>query len=329
MRRRQFIAGCAALSVPCRARAQAGYQKRRIGVLGAFKPDDREGQARHQAFISGLSKLGWDQGRNLEVDVRWANSTESIQATASELLDTHPDAILVSNVPFLRALQQLTQKVPVVFAQVIDPLAQGFVSSLAHPGGNITGFTDFVSTMPRKWLDLIRTVAPGTADVLLIYHPETTPRERFIRPVEDAAASHGINVESVGVSQAEDIRQAFAHYDRHRGRAGLFVMPSFPTAANRRLIVDLAASGRVPAIYPYRYFATIGGLLSYGIDTVEPYRRAASYIDRILKGANPGDLPVQQPTEFVLTINLRTAGALGLSVPQSLLAIADEIIDQE
>lgn len=331
MKRRQVLASLigAAAILPAGIRAAPADGPRRIGVLMPFEPDDREGEDRLDAFVKGLFGLGWTPQTNLRLDVRWAiGAAGRIQAAAAEIVDLRPDAILVSNVPHLRAVARATRTVPIVFAQVIDPVSQGFVQDLAHPGGNITGFTNFVASMPGKWLDLIRAVVPGLSRLLLIYHPDTTPAATFIRPVEEEAAEFGLGVASAGVRNADDIVRAFAGFDGQPGHSGLFVMPSFPTAHNRQHIVDLATRHRLPGVFPYRYFTTIGGLMSYGIDTAEPYRRAAAYVDRILKGASPADLPVQQPTKFVLTVNLRTARTLGITMPPPLLAVIDEAIER-
>lgn len=328
MQRREFITligGAAAW--PLAARAQQPERMRRVGVLMPFPPNDDEGQARFAAFVLGLQKRGWVEGKNLRMDTYWVQgSADRLQASVKELMKQTPEVILVSNVAVVAALRKETRAVPTVFAQVIDPVGQGFVQSLAHPGENITGFTNFKSTMPGKWLELVKDIAPRVARALLIYHPETTPHAKYILPVEAAGRAIGLAVNSVGVRQAADIDAAIKEFTPEPN-GSLIIMPSGPTAVHRQLIVDLASRYRLPAIYPFRYFVKIGGLISYGIDTLDPYRRAAGYVDRILKGATPADLPVQQPVKFELVINLKSAKVLGLKIPDRIVAIADEVVE--
>jgi putative ABC transport system substrate-binding protein len=220
-------------------------------------------------------------------------------------------------------LLKATRTIPIVFGQVIDPVRQGFVASLAHPGGNVTGFTNFEAGMPGKWLELARDLGPQITRVLVIYHPETTPHDEFVQGLETAAPALGLKLTAVPVRDASDIGHAFDGFEL----AGLVVFPAVVTGTHRQLILDLAARNRMPAVYPFRYFAAEGGLLSYGIDPLESFRRAALYVDRILKGEKAGNLPVQQPTKFELVINLKTANTLGLRIPERLLALTDEVIE--
>jgi putative tryptophan/tyrosine transport system substrate-binding protein len=328
MRRRAFIAGLAgAAAWPLAARAQQPERVRRLGMLMSFNKDDPEGQARVAAFRSKLEALGWVEGQDIRTDYRWTTGPSALlQTNASELVERMPDAIMVSSTVHTAALMRATHTIPIVFTQVIDPVRQGLVASLAHPGGNITGFTNFESTMPEKWLQLVKELAPQRARVLLVYHPETTPRDQFVRPVETAAPTLGLELTAVGVGDASDIERAFNDF-APQSDAALIVFPAIATGIHRQLIVDFAARNRMPAVYPFRYFVTIGGLLSYGINPLEEVRQAASYIDRIFKGEKPADLPVQQPTKFELIINLKTAKALGLDIPPQLLARADEVIE--
>ena len=289
-----------------------------------FGVDDSEGQARVAVFRSKLAELGWIEGQNLHVDYRFAEDPlNQLRSYASELVAQMPDAILASSTAPVAALMEATSTIPIVFGQVIDPVRQGFVSSLAHPGGNVTGFTNFEAATPGKWLELARELAPQITRLLAIYHPETTPHDQFVRGVEEAAPALGLKLAVMPVRNASDIEHAFdglAH-------TGLIVFPAVVTGTHRQLIIELAARNRMPAVYPFRYFVTMGGLLSYGIDPLESFRRAALYVDRILKGEKPANLPVQQPTKFELVINLKAAKAIGLEVPPMLLARADEVIE--
>jgi putative ABC transport system substrate-binding protein len=301
---------------------------RRLGVMMSFANDDPEGQARVAAVRGGLEALGWVEGQNLRIDYRWTTGSSALllQTNASDLVEQMPDAIMVSSTAPTTALMRATHTIPIVFAQVVDPLRQGFVASLAHPGGNITGFTNFESTMPEKWLQLVKELAPQRTRVLLIYDPETTPRDRFVRSVETAAPALGLKLTAVGVGDASEIERAFNDF-APQSDAALIVFPAVVTGIYRQLIVDFAARNRMPAVYPFRYFVKMGGLVSYGINPLEEFRHAASYIDRIFKGEKPADLPVQQPTKFELIINMKTAKALGLDIPPTLLARADEAIE--
>ena len=326
--RREFITLVSAATWSSAARAQRSGQARRIGVLMPFADDDAEGQARVAVFRRQLDELGWVEGQNLRIDYRWAaNPTPArLQTYASELVGQMPDAILVSSTAPAVALMHATRTIPIVFAQVIDPVRQGFVTSLAHPGSNITGFTNFEAAIPGKWLELVKELAPLTRWVLVLYDPETTPHGQFVQSVETAAPDLGLQLTAAGVHDASEIERAFENV-MPRSDAALIVYPAVVTGTHRQLIVDLAARNRMPAVYPFRYFVAMGGLISYGINPLEPFRQAASYVDRILKGEKPASLPVQQPTKFELVVNLKTAKTLAITVPPSLLARADEVIE--
>jgi putative ABC transport system substrate-binding protein len=311
MRRREFItlAGGAALSPvlgPRTARGQQPGQVRRIGVLMAIAENDSEGQARVAAFREGLAKLGWEEGRNIRIDTRWAKprDAESRQRFAKELVALRPDVILSHATPTTATLLQHTRTIPIIFAGVSDPVGSGFVASFPLPGGNVTGFITMEPTMAGKWLELLKEVAPRIVRVALLFNPATAPyAEYWLNPFKAIAAqARGPN-------------------------GGLVVMPDTFLNLHRAEITSLAARYRLPAVYPFRFFTELGGLLSYGSDLVDDYRRAATYADRILKGAKPGELPVQAPAKFELTINLKTAKALGLDVPMLLQQRADEVIE--
>jgi putative ABC transport system substrate-binding protein len=327
--RREFIITLvSAAAWPSAAQAQRSGQERRIGVLMPFADNDAEGQARVAVFRRQLGDLGWFEGQNLRIDYRWAaDPTHArLQVYASELVGQKPDAIFVSSTAPAVALMHATRTIPIVFAQVIDPVRQGFVTSLARPGSNITGFTNFEAAIPGKWLELVKDLAPLTRWVLVLYDPETTPHGQFVQSLETAAPALGLRVTAAGVHDASEIERSF-EYLTPRSDAALIVHPAVVTGTHRQLIVELAARNRMPAVYPFRYFVAMGGLISYGINPLEPFRQAASYIDRILKGEKPANLPVQQPTKFELVVNLKTAKTLAITVPPSLLARADEVIE--
>jgi putative ABC transport system substrate-binding protein len=327
MRRREFIAALgSAAAWPIAARAQE--RMRRIGVLMAIAESDPEAHSRVDALYQGLQTLGWTEGRNIRIDYRWAGpDPDRIGAFAAELVALAPDAILAHSPPVLAALQQKTRTIPVVFVQVADPITAGFVVSLAHPGGNITGFTSFEDTMSAKWLELLKAITPRITRVGIIRNPATASASAYIMPaIEAAAPSYGIQLVIADARDLAEIEHAFGTFVRE-SIDGFIVMPDVVFSAHRERIIALAAAHRLPAVYNYSYFATSGGLVSYGPDAVELYRRSASYIDRILKGEKPADLPIQQPTKFELVINLKTAKALGLEIPPTLLARADEVIE--
>jgi ABC-type uncharacterized transport system substrate-binding protein len=328
--RREFIAfvGGAALAWPLAARAQHPARKRRIGVLMALSESDPEAKPRVKAFEQGLQDWGWVKEQNLLIDYRWtgADITQT-QLYAAELVRSAPELILANSTPALAALQQKTRTIPLVFVQVIDPVTRGFVATLARPGGNITGFTNFEFPMGSKWVEILKEVVPVSARVATIYNPNTAPySEEFFRQIKAAALSLTIEAIDAPVRQPADLQRTIGEL-AGKPHGGLIVMPDIFTSVNRDLIVELAAQHRLPAIYPFRYFAVSGGLVSYGVDALDIFRRSASYVDRILKGESPGELPVQAPTKFELVINLKTAKALGLEIPPNVLARADEVIE--
>jgi ABC-type uncharacterized transport system substrate-binding protein len=328
MRRREVIALLgAALAFPLDAGGQSTDRTRRIGVLMGFAATDPEAQSRLAAFREALQNLGWTEGRNIRIDLRAAGGdTERIRAYAAELVGMVPDVILANGDSVLPALQRATRRTPIVFVQVPDPVGGGFVANMAQPGGNITGFTSFEYSMAGKWLELLKEIVPTRNRVLVILDSNVPASVGFLRIIEAAASSFGVQLTPVGVHDDADITKAIDALARE-SNTGLIVLPSPIALMHRERIVALAALRRLPAVYPYRYFATSGGLMSYGVDVIDLYRRAASYVDRILKGAPPGELPVQAPTKFEFVINLKTAKALGLDVPPSLLARADEVIE--
>ena len=322
MRRRDFGKAIVSMAIwPLTARAQQSGRMRRIGVLMPFAKGDPEGQARITAFVQGLQKLGWTEGRNLHIEYRW-----DPQKTAAELVALSPDVMFASSTAAVTALQQATRSVPIVFANVADPVSGGFVDSLAKPGGNITGFTISDYGMAAKWVELLKEIAPYVTHVGVIREPTATASVAELAVVQSAARSFGLEVSPLGGRDAEDIERTVTEFAGGSNR-GLIAVGSPLTGHNRDLIISLAARHRLPAVYPFRYWVADGGLISYGPDTVDPSRQAAGYVDRILKGEKPADLPVQNPTKFELVINLKTAKALGLTVPPSLLSRADEIIE--
>jgi ABC-type uncharacterized transport system substrate-binding protein len=328
MRRRQFITllgGAAAW--PLGARAQQGERMRRIGVLMGSAQDDPDSQARLAAFRQALREVGWTEGRNLRVDYRWAAAhPDRLQAYAAELVGLAPDAILAHAPPGAVAVRRETHTVPIVFVMVPAPVEIGLVASLARPGGNITGITHFEPAMAGKWLESLKEVAPRVSRVAFLLHPEHPAWAGYLDTINAAAPSFGVAVVPSGIRDAAEIERAFEAFARQPD-SGLLVMPDVVTYVHRELIVALAARHRLPAMYPFRYFPASGGLMSYGVDPVDVFRHAGLYVDRILKGARPSELPVQAPTKFELVVNLKTAKALGLTVPDTLLARADEVIE--
>jgi putative ABC transport system substrate-binding protein len=330
VKRRKFITllGGAAIAWPLAARAQQGQRMRRIGVLSTVPADDSESQVRMAAFHQGLQETGWVVGRNLRIDYRWsgAGDTEQVRKYANELIALAPEVVLAVATPAVGALQQASRTTPIVFVQVSDPVGAGFVESLARPGGNTTGFTPFEFGISAKWLQLLKEVAPNVTRALVLRDPALTSGIAQFAVMQSAGPLLGVELSPVGVSGASEIERAIAAMAQ-RSNGGLIVLPGSLTLLHRKLIVALAAQHRLPAVYPYRYHVTDGGLISYGPDTIEQYRRAGGYIDRILKGEKPADLPVQAPTKYELVINLKTAKGLGLEVPPTLLARADEVIE--
>jgi ABC-type uncharacterized transport system substrate-binding protein len=325
MRRRAFIRllGSTAM-LPLVARAQQPERIRRIGVLMPYAKDNPEGLARLAAFIRELQQLGWTDDRNVKIEYRWA--TSDLRKAATELLTLSPDVILANATPAVAALQQATHTVPIVFTQVADPVSAGFVASLAKPGGNVTGFTNFDYNIAVKWLELLKEIAPNVTRVGVIREPTVTSSIGQLAAINSVARSFGVEVSPLGGPDAGHIERTVTEFAR--GPNGGLISAASPLSINNpRLIISLAAQHRLPATYPYRFFVADGGLVCYGPDSVEPHRQAARYIDRILKGEKPSDLPVQAPTKYELVINLKTAKALGLTVPPSLIARADEVIE--
>jgi putative tryptophan/tyrosine transport system substrate-binding protein len=332
MKRREFIAlaGAAATSLPLMARGQPADQRRRIGVLMGIS-DDAEGQSRISALRQTLHGLGWEEGRDIIIDVRWAaGDVQRAQSYATELIDLAPTVIVANSALAVSALRQATNVIPIVFVQLNDPVGQGFVASLARPGANITGFLNFEPAMAGKWLEILKEVMPTLSRVAVIYNQATAARGSgggiHMPLLEAVAPALRISLSPLAARDASDIERLIGEFARTPG-GGIIVLPDVFNTVNRETIIAAAARGRLPAIYPYRYYISSGGLISYGLEITDLYRRAASYIDRILKGAKLGDLPVQAPTKFELIINLKTAKALGLTVPPTLLAQADEVIE--
>jgi putative tryptophan/tyrosine transport system substrate-binding protein len=297
-------------------------------VLMGLVDSDPEAQSRVAAFEHGLRELGWVKGRNLWIEYRWAGGGENILRNhAAELLALAPDLILANSTPVTAALQEQSQVVPIVFTQVTDPVGQGLVPNLAHPGGNITGFTFVEYAMFGKSLDLLRQAAPAARRVAFLFNPDTSPYyDRFLPQFETEARAHSVDVTHARVRNESEVDAAVRELAARPG-GGLMVPPDTYTLANRGLIVKSAAQYRVPAIFSYRQSVKEGGLMSYAPETADIFRRSASYVDRILKGANPGELPAQAPTKFEFAVNLKTAAALGLPIPPTLLALADEVIE--
>jgi len=311
---------------PLAARAQQPERMRRIGVLAVWAKDDAEGQARLAAFQQGLQKSGWTVGQDVRLDYRWSVSSADLPKYATELVALAPDVILATGSPAMGPLLQATRAVPIVFAIVPDPVGGGFVDSLARPGGNATGFMQFEYSLSGKWLELLKQIAPGVTRAAVLRDPAVSTGIGLFGAIQTAAPSIGIEVSPVNVRDAGEIERDIAFFARS-SNGGLIVTGSALVQLHRNLIITLAARHRLPAIYPARFFVTGGGLISYGADLVDQYRRAAGYVDRILKGEKPGDLPVQAPTKYELVINLKTAKTLGLELPPSVLARADEVIE--
>ena len=330
MRRREFtrLLGGATVAWSVAARAQQSERVRRIGVLTFSAESDPEGQSSIAAFREELRKLGWMEGRNSEIDIRWAAAdVELMKRFAKELVTLQPDLILTSSTPAAAAMLQQTRTIPIVFVIVADPVGSGFVESLPRPGGNATGFTPLVRSLGGKWVELLKEMAPQLARVALLFNPPTaTFIEGYLDPFKAAAASVGAEAIVAPVNDMPGLESLIATEAR-APNSGLVVIPDAFTIQHRAEIITLAARHHIPAVYWSRSFTEIGGLISYGPYIVEEYRRAVVYVDRILKGAKPSELPVQAPVKFELVVNRKTARALGLDVPPSLLASADEVID--
>ena len=330
MRRREFITliGIGTATWPLRVRAQQGGGGRRIGVLMARKADDPEGQKQFAALQQGLAERGWSEGKTLHIETRWtlADAAEALKFT-QELIELKSEVLVANGTPSLVAVRQMTSTIPAVFVSVADPVGQGFVPSLARPGGNITGFSAEEAGMGGKWLELLKEVAPQLTRIAVIYNPQTAPYGPMFFPAMQAAAQRMSIVLSVSpVHTAADLERVITEIGREQG-GGLIVVPDSFMVGQRQQITALAAKHSVPAMYPFGIFIPNGGLIAYGFDRIEMFQRAADYVDRILHGASPVELPVQGPTKFELTINLKTAKALGLTVPSSMLLSAD-IVDE-
>jgi ABC-type uncharacterized transport system substrate-binding protein len=310
------------------AMAQPSDRMRRIGMLSGFAAGDPEAQARVAALQQGLAELGWLEGRNISIDFRWSTGqADEMRALAKELIELRPDLIVGMTTPAVTALVNETKTIPIVFVNIVDPLGRGFISNLARPGGNVTGFLNFEFSMGGKWLETLNRIAPAVKRVALLFNPNVAPFARsFVRVAEAAAPSFDIQLVATGVLDVRELERTVADFAA-KPAGGLVILPDAFTVGHRDTIVALAARHRLPAVYPMRVFAGSGGLVSDGGDPIDLFRRAASYVDRILKGANPGDLPVQAPAKFELVINLKTAQALGLDVPPTLVARADEVIE--
>jgi putative ABC transport system substrate-binding protein len=328
LRRRQFITflgGAAAW--PLAARAQQPERMRRIGVFMGLAADDPEGQARVAAFLQGLQEWGWSVGRNVRIDTRWTGGdADRLRKYAAELVALAPDVIFVNGGSHLGALQQASRTVPIVFAAVVDPVGGGYVMSLARPGRNATGFTSAEYGISGKWLELLKQVAPRVTRVGVLRDPSITSGIGQFAAIQAVAPSLGAELTPLDVRDAGEIEQGVGAFTRGPND-GLIVVANPTSNINRELIISLAARHRLPAIYPARYFVSSGGLISYGSEVLDQFRRAAGYVDRILKGEKPADLPVQAPTKYETVINLKTAKALGLDVPATVLARADEVIE--
>jgi putative tryptophan/tyrosine transport system substrate-binding protein len=330
MLRREFIAGLgSAAAWPAVARGQQPARMRRISVLMAYDENDPEGKAYLSGFMQGLAELGWTDGRNLRMDVRWAaGNVDRVRMYAKELVDLQPNVILADTTPVIAALQQETRTIPIVLLEVSDPIGSGFIVSLARPGGNITGFIHYEGSMGGKWLQLLTEIAPGVKRVAMIFNPDTAPYVSAYYLPSFNAAAQSLNVEPIAAPVRTDaeIETVINSLGGEPG-GGLVVVPDIFMLVHRAPIILLAAHNNVPAVYQDSVFVRGGGLLSYGPDLVEIYHRSASYVDRLLKGEKPAELPVQVPTKFEMAVNVIAAKALGLTVPQSILLRADEVIE--
>jgi putative ABC transport system substrate-binding protein len=329
MRRREFIVGLGgtAAALPLPAQSQQAERQKRIGVLLGLAASDPEGQARLGAFVQTLQQLGWTDGRNIQIFRRYTDgNNDRARTLAAELVTLAPDVVLTSGASTVGLMLQATRTVPIVFAGVADPVGAGFVDSLARPGGNATGFTSYEYSMSGKWLDLLKEIAPGVTRVAVLRDPAVSAGTGLFGAIQTAAPSFGVELSPINVHDAAEIERAVTAFARS-GNGGLIATTSAQVLSHRDLIIALAARHKLPAVYYARFWVTGGGLASYGPDYVDPYRRAAGYVDRILKGEKPSDLPVETPTKYEFVINLKTAKALGLTLPPALLARADEVIE--
>jgi putative ABC transport system substrate-binding protein len=324
-KRRDFIAGLgSAVAWPVVARAQQSERMRRIGVFMNFASDDPEGQARVGAFLQGLQETGWSLGRNMRIDYRWGvGDADLYRRNAAELVALAPDAILASGVT--AAVQRVSRTVPIVFASAVDPVGRGVIANLARPDGNATGFMNYEFSLSVKWLELLKQIAPHVTRVAVLRDQDVGAGTSLLAAIQAVAPSFGVELSPLGVRNADEIERAVAAFVR-APNGGLIVTSGTQQFLHREFITALAVRHRLPAVYPYRFFITSGGLISYGPDTLDQFRRAAGYVARILKGEQPSDLPVQQATRYETVINLKTAKALGLTIPETLLATADEVI---
>jgi putative ABC transport system substrate-binding protein len=328
MQRREFITllGSTAVAWPLAARAQQPDRMRRVGVLMSVAADDPEAPARVGAFSQGLAELGWTIGRNVRIDYRWyTGDADMARKYAVELVALAPDVVLASGTQGVTAIQQVNRRVPVVFAGVADPVGAGFVDSLARPGGNVTGFMLYEYSISGKWLELLKQIVPHVAQVAVLRDQTSAAGIAQFSAIQALAPSLGVQVNPVNARNANEVENGIASFARTPN--GGLIVTGIPSVIHRHLIIKLAAQSKLPAIYAYRSGTVEGGLISYGPNRVEQYRQAAGYVDRILKGEKPADLPVQAPTKFELVINLKTAKTLGLEVPATLLARADEVIE--
>jgi len=329
MRRREVITLFvrAAATWPLAARAQQPEQIRRIGALMNLAADDPESQRRVTAFVQGLQQLGWTDGGNVRIDFRWgADDAERIRTYAAELVALAPDVILAAGAVTVGPLQHASRTVPIVFAGVTDPVGAGIVASLARPGGNATGFMNFEYGVSGKWLELLKQITPRVTRAAVLRDSTLMASMGQFAAIQSVAPSFGVELSPIDTRQSDEIERAVAAF-AHGSNGGLIVVTGTSAIVHRDLIIALAARHRLPAVYPFRYYTSAGGLISYGPDAVDEYRRAAEYVSRILKGEKPADLPVQAPTKYELVVNLKTAKALGLDVPTALLTRADEVIE--
>jgi putative tryptophan/tyrosine transport system substrate-binding protein len=330
VQRREFITLLGGMAGwPIAARAQQPDRMRRIGVLMGFSSSDTEGKARTAAFVQGLGAQNWYEGSNLRIDWRWGGGDRSLfQRYAAELVSLGSEVLVAGgSSAVVETLQRQTTTIPIVFVAIADPVGQGFVASLANPGSNTTGFSNYDTPMAGKWLEMLKQITPAVTRVAVLYNPRTAPyAPSMLHTIDEAAPSFALAVRAAPAKDAAEIAVTMAGIAQEE-HGGLLVIPDISTTLHRDAIIALAARYHLPAVYPYRYFTALGGLMSYGIDANDLFRRAASYVDRILKGEKPAGLPVQFPTKFELVINLKTAKALGMTVPQSLLVAADEVIE--
>ena len=330
MRRRNFILSFigGAAAWPLAARGQQTARMRRIGVLMQYAEGDPEGQIRAKVLTQELEKLGWKSSFNLRIDYRWAaGDRDRFRSHAADIVKLKDELVVAVSTPAVKALQRESKTIPIIFTQVSDPIGQDIVKSLAKPGGAVTGFTNYDRSIGGKWLELLKQVSPSMTRAAVVFNPQTAPyTQLYLGSIESASLSHTVSVTAAQVHDAAEIERTLTEFARVPG-GGLIVMTDVFTSVHRKQIIDLAARLALPAVYPYRYYVADGGLMSYGIDQIDQIRGAALYVDRILKGERPGDLPVQAPTKFQLVINIKAAKALGLKISASFLLRADEVVE--